>query len=263
MSVMVSRINSLRIVYSTLYSGTDQRKHQNSAPLAFVRGIHRWSVNSPHNGPVTWKMFPFDDIIMCYHDNSSHGIYYVRYARWPLSYVTKDFDYLWYFSLENDAMICHANDVPFFRTIYHLYLITTNEHCNTLWALWKILIAPQKHKHGALLVILLSIIINQPVWYGEFIMENLEEMSFLGKNMFIPPKKMKAPMWNCNKKRVQILFYKSPGSVATIQASKRNFQWIHFIIFLCAPLSWWNIPQMNNLNTSYKTSLVDIVTSRS
>ena len=27
-------------------------------------GIHRWSVNSPHKGPVTRKMFPFDDVIM-------------------------------------------------------------------------------------------------------------------------------------------------------------------------------------------------------
>ena len=38
----------------------NQRKHQSSASLAFVRGIHRWSVNSPHKGPITWKMFPFD-----------------------------------------------------------------------------------------------------------------------------------------------------------------------------------------------------------
>ena len=30
----------------------------------FVRGIHRWPVNSPHKGPVTRKMFPFDDVIM-------------------------------------------------------------------------------------------------------------------------------------------------------------------------------------------------------
>ena len=44
--------------------GTDQRKHRSSASLAFVRGIHRWPVNSPHKGPVTWKMFPFDDFIM-------------------------------------------------------------------------------------------------------------------------------------------------------------------------------------------------------
>ena len=40
------------------------RKHQSSASLSFVRGIHRWSVNSPHKGPVTRKMFPFDDVIM-------------------------------------------------------------------------------------------------------------------------------------------------------------------------------------------------------
>ena len=44
--------------------GADQRKHQSSMSLAFVRGIHRWPVNSPHKGPVTRKMFPFDDIIM-------------------------------------------------------------------------------------------------------------------------------------------------------------------------------------------------------
>ena len=47
-----------------LYSGTDKRKHQRSASLAFVRGIHRWSGNSPHKGPGTRKIFPFDDAIM-------------------------------------------------------------------------------------------------------------------------------------------------------------------------------------------------------
>ena len=41
-----------------------QRKHQNSMTLAFVRGIHRWPVNSWHKGPVIWKMFPFNDVIM-------------------------------------------------------------------------------------------------------------------------------------------------------------------------------------------------------
>ena len=51
-------------VYSTVYSGVDQRKHQSSASLAFVWGIHRGSVNSPHKWPVTRKMFPFDDVIM-------------------------------------------------------------------------------------------------------------------------------------------------------------------------------------------------------
>ena len=40
MSTMVSQITSLTIVYSTVYSGADQRKHQSSAPLTFLRGIH-------------------------------------------------------------------------------------------------------------------------------------------------------------------------------------------------------------------------------
>ena len=44
--------------------GADQRKHQSSALLAFVRGSRRRPVNSPHKEPVTRKMFPFDDIIM-------------------------------------------------------------------------------------------------------------------------------------------------------------------------------------------------------
>ena len=44
--------------------GTDQRKNQSFASLAFVWEIHRWPVNSPHKGPVTRKMFPFDDVIM-------------------------------------------------------------------------------------------------------------------------------------------------------------------------------------------------------
>ena len=40
------------------------KKHQSSASLACVRGIHRWPVTSPHKGPVTQKMFPFDDVTM-------------------------------------------------------------------------------------------------------------------------------------------------------------------------------------------------------
>ena len=64
MSMMASQITSPTLVYSTVYSGADQRKHQSSASLAFVMGIHRWPVNSPHKGPVTRKMFPSDDVIM-------------------------------------------------------------------------------------------------------------------------------------------------------------------------------------------------------
>ena len=85
---MVSQITSLTIVYSSVYTDADQRKHQSSASLAFVRGlfqnnhddlikwkhfprywrfvrgIHRSPVNSPHKPPVTRKMFPFDEVIM-------------------------------------------------------------------------------------------------------------------------------------------------------------------------------------------------------
>ena len=64
MSAMASQITSLTIVYSTVYSGAYQRKHQSSASLAFLQGIHRWPVNSPHKGPVTRKMVPFDDVTM-------------------------------------------------------------------------------------------------------------------------------------------------------------------------------------------------------
>ena len=64
MGTITSLITRLTIVYSTVYSDADQRKHQSSASLAFVWGIHRGPVNSPHKWPVTRKMFPFDDIIM-------------------------------------------------------------------------------------------------------------------------------------------------------------------------------------------------------
>ena len=64
MGTIASQITSLIIVCSTVYSGADQRKDQSSAPLAFVRGIHRGPVNSPHKGPVTRKMSPFNDVIM-------------------------------------------------------------------------------------------------------------------------------------------------------------------------------------------------------
>ena len=64
MSKIASQITSLAIVYSTVYSDPGQTKHQSSASLAFVRGIHRGPVNSSHKWPVTRKMFPFDDVIM-------------------------------------------------------------------------------------------------------------------------------------------------------------------------------------------------------
>ena len=63
------------IVFLTVYSDADQRKHQSSVSLAFVRGIHRGPVNSPHKWPVTRKMFPFDDVIM-------YGEYHMYMELW-------------------------------------------------------------------------------------------------------------------------------------------------------------------------------------
>ena len=64
MSAMASQITGVSIVCLTVCSGADQRKHERSASLVFVRGIHRWPVDHPHKGPLTRKMFPFDDVIM-------------------------------------------------------------------------------------------------------------------------------------------------------------------------------------------------------
>ena len=75
MGSITSQITSPSNVYSTAHSGADQRKHQSSASLAFVQGIHRGPVNSPHKWPVTRKMFPFDDAIMIASETAMTIIY--------------------------------------------------------------------------------------------------------------------------------------------------------------------------------------------
>ena len=85
-SVMASQIVGVSIVCWSVGSGADQRKHQSYASLAFVRGIHRWPVNSPHKGLVTQKTFPFDDVIVYYdcplHNEISYtgktSLYWIR-----------------------------------------------------------------------------------------------------------------------------------------------------------------------------------------
>ena len=62
MSVMTCQITSTRLFVNR--SGAHQRKYQSSASQAFVWGIHRSLVNSPHKWPVTQKMYPFDDVTM-------------------------------------------------------------------------------------------------------------------------------------------------------------------------------------------------------
>ena len=84
MSAMASEITSLTSVYSTVYSASNQRKYQSSASLAFVRGIHQWLVNSPCKGPVTRKMFPFDDVIM---ELTYSTDAYVLWSHWEYGWI--------------------------------------------------------------------------------------------------------------------------------------------------------------------------------
>ena len=64
MSAIASQITGVSIVCSAVCSGENQRKRQSSASLAFLKGTHWWPVDSPNKGPVTQKIFPFDDVIM-------------------------------------------------------------------------------------------------------------------------------------------------------------------------------------------------------
>ena len=102
------------MVCSTIWSDADQRKPQSSASLAFVRGIHRRSANSPHKRPVTRKMFPFDDVIMEPH------------LRWTFHEPTYITGYLYH------AVICSR----FFLIVtmfYDIFLQMTAQKCKNMY----------------------------------------------------------------------------------------------------------------------------------
>ena len=100
MREIASQITSLDIVYSTVYLGADQSKHQSSASLAFVWGIHRGPVNSPHKWPVTRKMLPFDDVIM----SMSYYLLVIYTLKLPV------------------FMICWARHKKYLNTLSHAWL---------------------------------------------------------------------------------------------------------------------------------------------
>ena len=92
MGAMASQITSMTIVYSTVYSDADQRKHQRSASLAFMRGIHRWPKNSPHKWPVKRKMLQFDDVIITcslivHRQWSNHNIWGANHPNLPRAII--------------------------------------------------------------------------------------------------------------------------------------------------------------------------------
>ena len=147
MDSIASQITSLTIVYSAVYSAVDQRKHQSSASLAFVRGIHRGPVNSPHKGPVTRKMFPFDDVVMWKH----------LLGRWPFvrgtTRVTGGFPsqkpVTWlsnqsrrrWFETPSPPLWRHCNGTG--RVWLHINIVASHQHevysCNAFMMLWELL----------------------------------------------------------------------------------------------------------------------------
>ena len=81
LSSLASQITGVSIVYSTVCSCVDHRIRHSSASLAFMRRIHRWPVNCPHKGPVTRKMFPFDDVTR-FRCSSSYAMMSSRPTTW-------------------------------------------------------------------------------------------------------------------------------------------------------------------------------------
>ena len=79
MGAIASQITSLTVVYSTVYSDADQRKHQSSVSLTFVREF----TGDPHKWPVTRKMFLFDDVLMRYIKESIPS----KFHKWMLSNI--------------------------------------------------------------------------------------------------------------------------------------------------------------------------------
>ena len=94
MTTLASQITSLTVVYSIAYSGVDQRKHQSSASLAFVRGIHRDRWIPRTKGQQCGKCFHlmtswWNPIYMFYRFTWVYfhfpGIYYVNRKIWVYS----------------------------------------------------------------------------------------------------------------------------------------------------------------------------------
>ena len=79
MTAMVSQITCVSTVRFVVCSSADQREYQISVSLAFVRGIHRWPVNSLHKRPVTRKMLPKDDVTCSFIFQRSGS----RISLWP------------------------------------------------------------------------------------------------------------------------------------------------------------------------------------
>ena len=141
MSILPSQITSLAIVYSTVYSGGDQRKHQSSMSMAFVRGIYHWPVNSGHKGPVTPKMFPFDDEVM-FSDYITPMPVKQPWRMWVINHMTELVLAPYQNKTRKQSTNCMEYTVYFFsNTMIHLcclffageHIFTESEVCFSNW----------------------------------------------------------------------------------------------------------------------------------
>ena len=135
MTMLASQITSLTVVYSIVYSGVNQRKHQSSASLAFVREIHRGPVNFPHKWPVTRKMFPFDDVIMIFLEIKFKMIVGLLVSQWKMFF----FYCFTYILMPHNMVIIyfclpyfHVSNIAVFSTNYFSTLILPGHSLDTL-----------------------------------------------------------------------------------------------------------------------------------
>ena len=116
MSEMASQIISLPIVYSTAYIGADERKHQSSAPLAFVRGIHRWIPRT--NGQERGKCFHLMTS-SCRH-RAAHGTYTRACPCWVSATTAPihiNLKYLkWHCLIENIIFVYPLDQIAFWQS---------------------------------------------------------------------------------------------------------------------------------------------------
>ena len=92
----ISNHQSHHCLLNYLFRRRSKKKNQSSASLAFVCGIHRGPVNSPHKWPVTREMLPFDDVIMyiphgCLINTRRIMLIYIRVGELSW-YITSSFD---------------------------------------------------------------------------------------------------------------------------------------------------------------------------
>ena len=109
MRAIASQIIGISSVCSTVCSSVDQGKHLSSASLAFARGIHRWSVDSPHKGPVTRKMFPFVDVIMITWSNAYNVCHLDPWGQTSMNFVSNHNNFhsrkcIWKCHLQNEKL---------------------------------------------------------------------------------------------------------------------------------------------------------------